>query len=749
VPRGRLLSAVLLTVIVAAGFSSLRAQTLPLPDQWRFRTGDDSLYARPGYDDAGWAEINVPAPWEREGFEGYDGIAWYRVRFTVPKALRSRELLLPLGRIDDADEAYLNGTRIGATGKFPPDGATAYTLRRVYRIPAGLLREENVLAVRVYDMMGPGGIVEGPVGLYTLTEYAADTAGSSGPSSSWRRLVTSNGSIAAVIDARRGMVEEIRPHIFQAYDSSRYVRPFLLRVTPALPGPPDEVRYLRNTHVIGTRYGDVSIDYYAPMTGTARVFHAAVSGPRSRVEGVSFSYVRGEGTFCVDSLLVPGEPDRATKYFLFGDSLGAEAGALQSAKSRLAGGGGASPEAEVAWMRGLLSGVNVPPGISVKERDVFEQSVTVLVMAQVGDGEVPAASRGQILASLPPGEWNIAWVRDGYYATLALNRLGLFARARKFLSFMLDAPSGQYVRYLHTDGKNYGVGVPYQISVTRYFGSGREESDYNIDGPNIELDGFGLFLSAFSDYVRRSGDSAFVRERGDEVARFVADPLVQCVDADGIVRIDSGPWERHLPGKRFAYTSIAAAAGLRAFGELCGRFGRAKDAARYLREALRVDAGIRSQFIVEGRVIRGDAGAAERTEVGFHDGGTIEAFTQGVIADPGLFATHMKEYEAALRIDGPRRGVGFSRMHGGDWYDTSEWIMLDLRAASAYHRFGRVQAARDLLGWVTDQASLNYNLIPELFDRKTGRYAGAVPMVGFGAGAYIVTLGDLSGPAGR
>jgi GH15 family glucan-1,4-alpha-glucosidase len=109
----------------------------------------------------------------------------------------------------------------------------------------------------------------------------------------------------------------------------------------------------------------------------------------------------------------------------------------------------------------------------------------------------------------------------------------------------------------------------------------------------------------------------------------------------------------------------------------------------------------------------------------------------------------MKEYEAALRIDGPRRGVGFSRMGGGDWYDTSEWIMLDLRAASAYHRFARVQAARELLGWVTDQASLNYNLIPELFDRKTGRYAGAVPMVGFGAGVYIVTLGDLSRSAGR
>ncbi len=42
---------------------------------------------------------------------------------------------------------------------------------------------------------------------------------------------------------------------------------------------------------------------------------------------------------------------------------------------------------------------------------------------------------------------------------------------------MLKAPSGHYKHYIYKDGKDYGVGTDYQISLTRYFGNGKEESD--------------------------------------------------------------------------------------------------------------------------------------------------------------------------------------------------------------------------------------------------------------------------------
>jgi hypothetical protein len=43
-----------------------------------------------------------------------------------------------------------------------------------------------------------------------------------------------------------------------------------------------------------------------------------------------------------------------------------------------------------------------------------------------------------------------------------------------------------------------------------------------------------------------------------------------------------------------------------------------------------------------------------------------------------------------------------------------------------------------LFGWVTGEAALNHGLIPELLHEDDARYFGEVPMVGFGAGAYVL-----------
>ena len=42
--------------------------------------------------------------------------------------------------------------------------------------------------------------------------------------------------------------------------------------------------------------------------------------------------------------------------------------------------------------------------------------------------------------------------------------------------------------------------------------------------------------------------------------------------------------------------------------------------------------------------------------------------------------------------------------------------------------------------WVTEQSAANKNLIAELYDRTDASYTGSVPMVGFGAGAYVLAL---------
>ncbi len=145
-------------------------QVLDLRGPWRFQIGDDPARASADYDHSSWETIFVPSGWEEEGYWGYDGVAWYRRTFLLTERQLRAPLYLRLGRIDDADHVWVNGRFVGSTGRFPESGyeTGAYT-HRVYRIPPGFLQPgENVVAVRVFDEGGEGGILEGPVGLFTL-----------------------------------------------------------------------------------------------------------------------------------------------------------------------------------------------------------------------------------------------------------------------------------------------------------------------------------------------------------------------------------------------------------------------------------------------------------------------------------------------------------------------------------------------------------------------------------------------------
>lgn len=150
-------------------------QIIDLRGYWKFNIGDNSLWANPDFDDSDWDDIYVPAAWEDEGFNGYDGYAWYRVNFDLRKD-ESDAYYLELGYVDDADEVYINGTLIGFTGGFPPDFYTAHQSFRRYYIPTEILEEGlNTLAVRVYDTVLDGGILKGRVGIYIQENMPRDT----------------------------------------------------------------------------------------------------------------------------------------------------------------------------------------------------------------------------------------------------------------------------------------------------------------------------------------------------------------------------------------------------------------------------------------------------------------------------------------------------------------------------------------------------------------------------------------------
>jgi beta-mannosidase len=132
--------------------------------EWTFRTGDDLAWAAADRNPEGFTPIKVPGAWEENGVPGHDGFGWFRAGFRVPDE-HAGPAMLVIGAIDDADEVYVNGEKIGATGSLPPNYETAWNVERRYVIPERLLRRDrtNVLAVRVYDAMLGGGITKGPV----------------------------------------------------------------------------------------------------------------------------------------------------------------------------------------------------------------------------------------------------------------------------------------------------------------------------------------------------------------------------------------------------------------------------------------------------------------------------------------------------------------------------------------------------------------------------------------------------------
>ncbi len=107
-----------------------------------------------------WHRFWLPGYWADQGVKDLNGIVWFRKEINVPASMTGKPAKLFLGRIVDADVAYVNGVLAGSvTYQYPP---------RRYDLPAGLLKPgRNIITVRVTNNSGKGGFV--PDKSYFLT----------------------------------------------------------------------------------------------------------------------------------------------------------------------------------------------------------------------------------------------------------------------------------------------------------------------------------------------------------------------------------------------------------------------------------------------------------------------------------------------------------------------------------------------------------------------------------------------------
>jgi hypothetical protein len=167
-----------------------------LEGDWLFRTdpqqvGEKEGWQRREFVEQGWRRLKAPGLWEAQGVtetypgmpspqlppnlshlpNAYNGVAWYRRHVVIPKEWRGEELEMFIGGVDDVDRVYVNGALVGKTGEGVQNPST---LSRRYVVPANVVRfgEENVVAVRVLDHGGPGGIHQPPFYLLPKSYFA-------------------------------------------------------------------------------------------------------------------------------------------------------------------------------------------------------------------------------------------------------------------------------------------------------------------------------------------------------------------------------------------------------------------------------------------------------------------------------------------------------------------------------------------------------------------------------------------------
>jgi GH15 family glucan-1,4-alpha-glucosidase len=490
---------------------------------------------------------------------------------------------------------------------------------------------------------------------------------------------------------------------------------------------------------------------YVPLSG---VDHSDCQGVYNKVQG---GMDLGGTTACSGNDIAPGFQKKlgADGWMAVGIGFVENAGdAAAMAKSISDWGAGRAPDKILADSQAEWDAWRKPPpqGTALctdDQKKVWRQAETVLRMGQVREAYTSTRkNNGMMLASLPPGEWHTGWVRDGTFGTVALARSGHVAESKAALDFFMNAtPVGKYKQFVSNQD--------YRISVVRYYGNGEEEADYSGQAtPNVEIDGWGMVLWAARQYVEASGDTAWLSSATklgptvyQSLVSGIAKPLENNLETNGIVKADSGIWEVHDANKKhFAFTTMSAARGFCDLAALAKKLGKDADVTKYQALSAKVKAAFFGAFIDQQGALGGSLEGISNNM--YYDGATAAAFTWNLLPDyTGQTATATLAALGNLKV----QSGGFKRNNDGlSSYDNNEWILVDLLISNAARRAGHTAEADSYVDLVVSQAAANYYLLPELYnavpsDGAIGKYTGSIPMVGYGGGAYLMTMLDRSG----
>ena len=387
---------------------------------------------------------------------------------------------------------------------------------------------------------------------------------------------------------------------------------------------------------------------------------------------------------------------------------------------------------------------------SEKERHLWRQSETMLRIAQSREPNRPGRYGNGLIVAALPDVFSTPWVRDMAWATVALARMGHKAEARAALLAYFNArPTGKMRAQVNN--------ADYQVSVVRYWGNGEEQPFFTQEGStNIEFDDWGEVLWVLGEYLKTYRDPFLLKERTFrgplyEVARdFIANPLLANTEPYGaegkILSADTSIWEeRQRDQKHFAFSTAMAIVGLNSLAASASP-SREEALAHVMQEAA-LQIGFRAAFIRDGK-LRGTLEPGIKNDI---DGALLPIINFGVVKDRKVIDDVVERMELLKVASG-----GYRRVRGTYtdpkifeyWYEQQEFVFVDFHLAELYRRIGRTAEADAMLARIVDKSAADHNIIPEmyvavpceLFPGKIGDPTSAMPMVGYGAGAFVLHL---------
>ena len=121
-------------------------------DNWKFYMGDASGAENPGFDDSGWAQVNLPHDYSieqeysqsMEAESGYlpGGTGWYRKSFTLDESAAGKQVRIDFGGVYMNSTVWVNGNLAGTH----PYGYTPFSFDITEYVDFG---GENVITVKV------------------------------------------------------------------------------------------------------------------------------------------------------------------------------------------------------------------------------------------------------------------------------------------------------------------------------------------------------------------------------------------------------------------------------------------------------------------------------------------------------------------------------------------------------------------------------------------------------------------------